>query len=37
MEFTDEKAASRALKKNDEKLDGRRLKVDLAMGRKKDD
>lgn len=37
MEFHDEKAAQRALKKNDEKLDGRRLKVDNANGRKNDD
>jgi len=34
IEFNDERAAQKALKRNDEKLEGRRLKVDLAQGRK---
>jgi RNA recognition motif-containing protein len=37
IEFNDEKAAQKALKYNDDKLDGRRLRVDLAQGRKNRD
>jgi RNA recognition motif-containing protein len=34
IEFNDEKACQKALKRNDEKVEGRRIRVDVAQGRK---
>jgi len=34
IEFNEDKAAQKALKRNDDKLEGRRIRVDIAQGRK---
>ena len=37
VEFSDEKGSGLALKRNNESLDGRNIKVDEAAGRRRDD